>query len=238
MQALLRRQGLTLEDRPEAGRVILLRTTSNWITGGTGEDVTSLVHADNRSLVEGLARSFRLAATGLDVITPDIGRSWRAGGLAVLEVNPTPGLGGDAQLEAVMEARFPGGSQGRIPTVLLLGTAPEAALEVHGALEARSRRTGLVMGDVTQLGAEARFPRGGHLVERIRGLLLDPGCEALVVHQDAHEVEALPLDRFDAVVLDAAPEPGLRVLADAAQGTVLTWSGTDRVERILAALRG
>lgn len=237
MVALLQRQGLTLDACAEVGRVVLLRTTSNWITGGTLENVTSSVHPDNRELAEGLARTFRLGATGIDFIAPDIRRSWREGGCAVLEVNPTPGMGSEAQIEALMAARFPGGTQGRIPTVLLLGAPPEAETMLHEAFTGHGLRTGLVTSDSTMLGQEARFPDGGPASDRIRGLFLDPGCEALVVSQEPGEAETLglPLDHFEVVVL-GEPQATLQALAVAAGGTVVPWTGPGTVPQVIEAL--
>lgn len=61
--------------------------------GTTTDDVTTLVHADNRWLVERISRLVGLATCGIDLITTDISKSWRETGAAVCEINFKPQIG-------------------------------------------------------------------------------------------------------------------------------------------------
>ena len=71
----LRFQSLAAESLPEAGRFVRLRLTANLSTGGTAEDVTALVHPDNRMVAERAARLIGLDIAGIDFLCPDIAKS-------------------------------------------------------------------------------------------------------------------------------------------------------------------
>ncbi|MBY0442226.1 MAG: hypothetical protein K2Q25_08845 [Mycobacteriaceae bacterium] len=79
----LRRQGLDIDSVPDAGRRVVLRCSANISTGGTAEDVTHLVHPDNRALAERTARVIGLDIAGIDFLTTDVSRSWRDVGGAI-----------------------------------------------------------------------------------------------------------------------------------------------------------
>lgn len=88
----LAEQGLAPEDVPTAGRFVHLRRTANISTGGTAEDVTAIVHPDNRLLVERAARIVGLDIVGVDLLCPDVSCSWREVGGAICELNAQPGF--------------------------------------------------------------------------------------------------------------------------------------------------
>ena len=137
MQALLSKQGSGPDDRPAAGRVISLRSTANISRGGTLVDCTAAVHPDNRDMAESLARCFHLDAAGIDFMTPDIALSWRESNCAVIEINATPGFSSDDRAVAILEARFPPGCDGRIPTIVLIGGDEDLFRAAGDALQAK-----------------------------------------------------------------------------------------------------
>jgi cyanophycin synthetase len=95
MLAVLSKQGFALEDRPQPGTSVRLRSIPNTSTGGQISDCTPSVHPDNREMVESIARGLRMDMLGIDFVTPDISRSWRELDCAVIEVNARPGFSSD-----------------------------------------------------------------------------------------------------------------------------------------------
>jgi cyanophycin synthetase len=208
VQGLLAEQGLAPGACPAAGASVLLRRIASISRGGTLADCTAALHPDNRDMAEAIARAFHLDAIGIDFMTPDIGRSWREVACAVLEVNSTPGFSSDARAVTLLEARFPsGGRGGRIPTVVLVGAGGAALEAVAALLRQRGLRVGRADGRQSFLDDAPRHGQSAALPERVRGLLLDAGCDALVIGTSAAEISqhGLPLDRCDlALVADAA----------------------------------
>ncbi|BBK32503.1 cyanophycin synthetase [Stella humosa] len=125
----LAEQGLDLDAVPVAGRVVRLRANANLSTGGTGQDVTGIVHPDARRAAEVAARVIGLDIAGVDLMTTDISRSPAETGAAICEVNLSPGLGPHLTapgspdvLAAMLDHLFPDGGEGRIPLAAITGT--------------------------------------------------------------------------------------------------------------------
>ena len=201
----LQNQSLTLESRPAAGAPVALRSVANVARGGTIEDCTARVHPAVRDMAEAIARAARLDVIGVDFITPDVTRSWRDVPCAVIEINATPAIFTDQQAEVMVEALFPPGSDGRIPTVLLVDSVPAALGMVAAALAAAGHRVGCTDAAETRLGDAVRCRPGMDLAARVEALVADPGCQALVVATTAAEIDrqGLPLDRFDLALAPA-----------------------------------
>lgn len=219
MQACLAKQGFASADRPAAGTVVTLRSTANISRGGTLRDCTAEIHPDNRDMAESLARCFHLDAAGIDFMTPDISRSWREVDCAVIEINATPGFSSDERAVQILQARFPPGCDGRIPTVVLIGGDEQLLMQAGEALQAKGACTGVTDGRQTLLAGQERFAPPAVLAERVRGLLLDSGCDALLIGTTPAEIEALgfPLDRCSLALLSAgtALSAPLRTLVEA-----------------------
>ena len=62
---------------PDAGQVVLLRSTANLSTGGTATDVTDVIHPDNREMAERAVRAIGLDVGGVDFLSKDITESYR-----------------------------------------------------------------------------------------------------------------------------------------------------------------
>lgn len=127
---VLRRQGLTMESVPAAGRRVLLREHSNLSVGGSYRNVTSQVHPDNRRLAETAAAIVGLRIAGVDFIASDISRSYLETGGMICEINPRPGtvMGEpDGLVEnAFLDGLFPDQGNGRIPIVALVSPRPQS----------------------------------------------------------------------------------------------------------------
>lgn len=77
-----------------AGEFQPLRRRGNASSGGAILTLAVAdVHPDNRALALAAARSLRLDIAGIDLIVPDIRRSWRDVGGVILEINAMPQIG-------------------------------------------------------------------------------------------------------------------------------------------------
>ncbi|GAA3342706.1 cyanophycin synthetase [Amorphoplanes nipponensis] len=194
----LERQGCTPETVPAAGRQVWLRDNANLSTGGTGSDVTDRVHPDVARLCVRVAALVGLDIAGIDLRLADIAAPLpptgeQAGPAAgVIEVNAVPGLRmhlapvrGRARDvgDAIVRAMFPGGSDGRIPTVAVTGTNGKTTVTRLTAYLLAG--TGLRVGTATSDGVsidgrlvyagDATGPRSAQMV------LGDPGVQAAVL---------------------------------------------------------
>jgi cyanophycin synthetase len=208
MQACLAKQGLQAGDRPAAGTVVTLRSVANISRGGTLHDCTAQVHPDNRDMAEALARCFHLDAAGIDFMTPDISRSWREVDCAVIEINATPGFSSDERAADVLQARFPPGCDGRIRTAVLIGADEQLFRQASEALQANGACLGVTDSRRTLLAGQLRFAQSATLADRVRGLLLDASCDALLIGMTPAEIEAqgFPLDRCSLALVSAGTE--------------------------------
>lgn len=129
---LIKKKGYDLHSVLSKGEVLLLKDTANLSTGGTAEDVTTIVHSSNIFMAERIARLIDLDICGIDIITSDISKPIDETGGAVIEVNAGPGfrmhlaptLGLPRNVAApVLDALFPGKNDtGRIPLIAITGT--------------------------------------------------------------------------------------------------------------------
>jgi cyanophycin synthetase len=221
--AVLAKQGLGLHDRPAAARVVTLRSVANTATGGTIVDCSATIHPDNRELAEVIARGLRMDAVGIDFMTPDIAKSWRDVDCAVLEVNRTPGFSSDSRAEIILGAAFPIGQDGRVPSVVLIGDAANIGREVEEFIALTGFRVGFTDPVVTRIGGAERRLRTTDLPTRVRALVLDGGCDAVVVRTQVDELtrHGFPLDRCDlALIATDVPQALGRVVESCAERVV------------------
>ena len=201
-QGLLQSVGLTTASVPALAQWVRLRRTANVATGGTPVSVLAQVHPDNRLLAVRAAKALRLDLAGVDLLIPDIRRSWRESGAGICEVNSQPSLGQitSAPLYAQILRRLVRGD-GRIPILVVLGAAAdnrcaadiEAALLQRGVCVGCHDAAGVRVNGVQLLEAGATPYAAGRL------LVLDRTVEMLVLSvNDASLLQTgLPFDRFD-----------------------------------------
>ncbi|BAL91486.1 hypothetical protein AMIS_62660 [Actinoplanes missouriensis 431] len=192
------RQGHTPGSVPAEGVTVWLRDTANLSTGGTSRDVTDQVHPDVTRVCQRVAGLTGLDIAGIDLRLTDIAAPLppladpdrvHAG---VIEVNAAPGLRmhlspvhGRARDvgDAIVRAMFPGGSDGRIPTVAVTGTNGKTSvtkLTAHllsgsGMRVGTAATDGVAIDGRTVLVADATGPRSAQMV------LGDPQVEAAVL---------------------------------------------------------
>jgi len=190
LSLLLQEQGFSMQTRPPQGTTVRLSRTANISQGGSAVDCSERIHPDNRRLAEDLALLLGSDVLGLDMISSDIGVSWREGGTWLLEANLSAGLrphlvadpGTDLCQRIVRQWIGDGPRAGRIPTALItgsIGKTTTSRLLAH-ILNSAGLRTGLVSSTGVHLGdqtLERRDLAGGAAALR---LLQDRRVEALV----------------------------------------------------------
>ncbi|MFO1173880.1 MAG: cyanophycin synthetase [Paracoccaceae bacterium] len=130
-ERLMADAGHTAETVLPKGEVFYLRSTANLSTGGTAIDMTDVCHPDNRDMAERTIKAVGLDVGGVDFLTPDITKSYKDIGGAIVEVNAAPGFrmhvapseGQPRDVSGkVMDMLFPPGTQSRIPIGAITGT--------------------------------------------------------------------------------------------------------------------
>ncbi|MDR3270720.1 MAG: cyanophycin synthetase [Peptococcaceae bacterium] len=123
-------KGLELHSVPKEGEVVRLRESANLSTGGIACDVTEQIHPDNVALALYATRVIGLDIAGIDLVIPDIARSYRTVGGGIVEVNASPGLRmhqypsvgrGREAGKMIVQKLFPRGNA-RIPIIAITGT--------------------------------------------------------------------------------------------------------------------
>ena len=241
--ALLGQAGMNARSVLAEGRFARLRRVNSIRNGGTAVPAFEQMHPDNRLLAVRAAQALRLDVAGVDVLTPDISRSWRESWAAINDVNGQPGTRQVmADLPALMLRKLVPGD-GRIPTVLVLGAAPTTPvargleeLLLRGKVVAGCHDAGGVRinGEIVMQGAVAAYDAGlAMTVDRSVGAIV------LSINDDGVLRTGLPFPRFDVLVLagahilphSAVPEtPNLNpvlnellsLILPACDGTVLT----------------
>lgn len=113
---------------PQAGQRVFFRRSAT--PESTTQDVTDLVHPDNRAVAVAAAQACLLDVAGIDFLSTDIAQSWKDNGAGIVEVNAGPAL--DMHMYPregarrdpswhVIRSRLPAHAPGRIPVVMVTG---------------------------------------------------------------------------------------------------------------------
>lgn len=223
---LLVEQGLSGTSIPAEGQFVVLRRKSNISAGG----IQTLVkpedaHPDNLTLAIRATRAMYLDLGGVDLLIPDIARSWLETGAVILEMNATPQIGIDLEptvyadiLETLLEGN------GRIPVHLVICAGDSDCPD-----EAEARQWMLAQGcngfstrrgvwvEQQQLTAPL-----GHSFDAARILLTDYATTGALCIMTAADIVkyGLPTDRFASVRVlgsESAVGEDRRLLARALQ---------------------
>jgi cyanophycin synthetase len=210
--SMLAEQALGPDSVPPRGQRVHLRRTANISTGGTAEDVSTLIHSDNRLLAERAARILGLDIAGVDFLCPDIARSWREVGGGICEVNAQPGFrphwlsdpNRDINGE-ILDSLFSEGPP-RIPTAAIAGAKGKTAVAqlLHRIWQQAGACTGLSCTEGVKLGEawlHAKVISSANTACQM--LLPDPALQSLVLEISAKELldDGHPLDRYDVSAL-------------------------------------
>lgn len=128
---ILKKNGYALNSVPGSNEAVFLKSTANLSTGGTGIDVTDLVHPYNAAMAERVARIIGLDVCGVDIMANCLTLPMNNNRGVVLEVNAEPGLrmhlvptrGRPRNVaRPIIEKLFPESENGRIPVTAITGT--------------------------------------------------------------------------------------------------------------------
>jgi cyanophycin synthetase len=184
--------GLTPESVLAEGEVFSLRSTGNLSTGGTSIDKTDVIHYDNRIMAERGVRALGLDVGGVDFIAPDISRSYKEAGGAIVEINAAPGFrmhtapteGTPRDVAGpVIDMLFPQGTPYRIPIAAITGTNGKTTttrmvghiLKLSGYTVGMATSDGVYIDGVLTVKGDMTGPWASHLVLR------DPTVDAAVL---------------------------------------------------------
>ena len=138
LQQTLATDGLSLDDVPEQGKAVRLRTQANISQGGTMENVKHDVHPDNRRFAERAASVFGLDLAGIDILSTDIRKPLFENGGAIVEVNATPMLmmaeEGYVIEDQIISRFLPAPQRGRVPVVVCVSETDDLAHVLADAL--------------------------------------------------------------------------------------------------------
>jgi len=209
----LKRQGLSPDSVPEAGRSVLVKRTGNMTT-----DITDIVHPDVAAQAVLAAQIVGLDIAGVDVVTPDITQPLAKVGGVVVEVNAGPSLlmhlnpaEGEARDvgQAIADHLFPGSDNGRIPVVGFMGDADttRAAKLTAWLLHLKGWTTGLSCADGLFLNQRCLQSHGGMDFDSAERLLVNRAVEAAVFETDPRHLlaEGVPYDRCQVGVVTSMP---------------------------------
>jgi cyanophycin synthetase len=230
---------------PRRGETVWLRDNANLSTGGTGHDVTDRLHPDVVRLCLRVAALVGLDIAGIDLRLGDIGEPVLPPGDpdeltgGVIEVNSVPGLrmhlspvrGRSRDVgDAIVRAMFPGGSDGRIPTLAVTGTNGKTSVARMAAymLAGTGPRVGLTTTDGVSVDGrtiwrgDATGPRSAQMV------LGDPSVQAAVLETARGGLvrRGLGYDWTDAgiitnITVDHLGQDGLESIEDLAHAKAL-----------------
>ena len=126
----LSEQGYTVEDIPNKGEKVLLRTGGNLSTGGTSVNYSNKVHDSFKKIVERMSKILGMDIVGIDIIANDITIPSSEANWGVIEANTSPGLrmhlspgiGESIPVgKEIIDYLYPKGD-GRIPLIAITGT--------------------------------------------------------------------------------------------------------------------
>jgi cyanophycin synthetase len=202
---LLRKKGMDTESIPVPGEFVKLRRTANIASGGSGSIEFGTLHPDNAELAIRAARLLGLDLAGIDLLIPDISKSWMECGGVICEINAQPGLGGITSshlygqlLEALVEGN------GRIPVCVIIGAPHEwdLARKTAGLLGAEGFAVGIADRNGVQIGTDLIHGPASAFDAGLM-LLMERTVDAVLL--DINDTKllgtGLPFERFDLLVL-------------------------------------
>jgi cyanophycin synthetase len=189
---LLDQAGLTPGSVLPEGQIFSLRLTGNLSTGGTAIDVTDVIHDDNRVMAERAVKAVGLDVGGVDYVSPDITRSYREVGGAIVEINAAPGFrmhiapteGRPRDVAGpVIDMLFPKGIRYHIPIAAITGTNGKTTttrmvahiLKLAGAKVGMATTDGVYIDGVRTVRGDMTGPWSSQIVLR------DPTIDAAVL---------------------------------------------------------
>ncbi|NJN85139.1 MAG: cyanophycin synthetase [Leptolyngbyaceae cyanobacterium SL_7_1] len=233
MKRYLAEQGISLDTVVEADRAVSLRKVANLSAGGVSIDATNRVHPDTIILAQDIAQHFRLVCLGIDILTPDIGRSWKEGKFGIVEINSAPGIymhlrpavGDPVDVTShILGTFFESGESSRIPifTFNYLPLRQLRELIDHILLSHPHWTIGAVCRETALVNRAEKRLSGDHNT-KVQSLLRNPKLDLLIAEYRETELvqEGLFYDASHVVILDDPSEVELSLTRDVLEGATL-----------------
>ena len=205
LEEILEEQNYHLNSILESGKKIKLRRIANVSTGGTStriEDL-SIIHKDNVELAIKAVNTLRLDIAAVDLLIPDITKSWREVGAIITEVNAKPQVGNNDVLCNAMKMLLK--EDGRIPTVLVIG---DNNIQFNKNIVKKTKKEDFNIGITTN---EKVYKNNRVIADNLTlnayrsGTMIvnDPSIDAMIMYIENYSMlsEGLAIDKFDILVL-------------------------------------
>lgn len=203
----LQENGWSIDNTPLIGQEIRLHRVPVAATGGSGRPVFDSVHPDNKYLAERIAQYFRLDIAGIDMIMPDITRSWKEIGGAITEVNAMPQISiltNHKLAHKLIQAIMPHG--GRVATAVFVSdqTDKNYFYDLLVELNKLGLNAGLRTLSGLWVGSQKITEQRQAFWDDVRALQLDPNVDVLLIEidPDDHLENGLPFDTIDVLIVD------------------------------------
>jgi cyanophycin synthetase len=228
---LAREQALEPDSVVDEGRFVRLRRRANVSTGGVPSSIPlDEVHPDNLALAVDAAASLRLNMAGVDLIAPEIGRSWMETGALICEVNAQPQISrtGSAEIYAdILRALL--GKAHTIPIWVYVARQPPGEPPAVPVRECPAVGYSCAAG-VWLSGRRVAGPQGDS-VAAARALLSYADLDSAIVHLTPEDVVAkgLPAPILAAAGVDAdalANRQAMAYLLPHVRGTLVLPAGS------------
>lgn len=207
-------QGYTPDSVPPPGTRVFIRRNSHLRDGGDNVDVTDRVHPEVAARALEACEVIGLDLAGLDVVAEEIGRPLEEQGGVILEVNASPWLRQHLKPwhdpprpvgEAIVDALFPDGSDGRIPIIAITGTSGKTTTTrlVAHILAETGRTVGMSTTDGIYIAGRRIETGDCSGPQSARTVLLNPTVEIAVLETAQGGIirEGLAFDRCDVTVV-------------------------------------
>ncbi len=180
-ERVLAQQHFKLADIPEVNQWVRLSAICNVATGGEPVQLQiGDMHADNAQLCIDAAKLLRLDIAGVDLLIPDIGKSWLESGAHICEINHKPQMF-TSFFPALFDAFF-GNENGRIPIILIIEKNVQlpASQNIVARLSQSFDNVCWVAYEKREVGGRSKGA-SERTLESARHALLDTSVDALVV---------------------------------------------------------
>jgi cyanophycin synthetase len=206
-RVLLGRQNLNPQSVPSAGHYVRLRRAANVASGGVPIPMLDKAHPDNLALAVRAARILRLNIAGVDLLIPDISKSWHESGAVICEVNAQPQMSPGLHkflLEQIVK------EQGRIPCILVLGENENSVWseELLAHLKEHQKPWGFYSDGIVNIADQRCNGQTMNPYQAALSLIGDRKVSACIIHAKdvSLSTTGFPFDSFTGLVLLGAPK--------------------------------
>jgi cyanophycin synthetase len=161
-----------------------------------------ITHPDNINLAIEITKYLRLDLAGIDLIIPDIRKSWREQKSVVLEVNAMPQISGTRHKHLLPKLIS---GNGRIPSILFIGDLTQSSIhqKLIDLAEVKKMNLGIASNNEAWCNSDRKLSNSRDLNQSSLHLISDPTIDALTLHIniDSKLPFILPIDRIDAIIV-------------------------------------